>query len=62
MKEKKRFQEKHRKLKGEVALQCEILKKAASHKERKAASQVAKAGDREAQAVMEAQDKKDKDY
>ena len=69
-KETKRVQEKHHKLKCEVALRREILaqaqKKATWRAETKAAKQAAhratKAGDREAEAVMEAQDKKDKDY
>ena len=69
-KEKKCVHEKRHKLKGEVALQREILAKAkrkvACRAEKKAAKKAArraaKAGDREAEAVMEAQDKKDKDY
>ena len=69
-KEKKRVQEKRHKLKGEVALQREILtkaeKKAARRAEKKAANKAARraanAGDREAEAFMEAQDKEDKDY
>ena len=64
-KENKRVQEKRHKLKGEVALQREILakaeKKAARQAEKKAAKKAAhraaKVGDQEAEAVMEAQDK-----
>ena len=60
----KRVQGKRHKLKGEVALQCEILAKVAAQKEKKAsrrkgkkaARRVARDGDREAEAVMEVQD------
>ena len=63
-KEKKRVQEKRHKLKGEVALQREILAKAAARKEKKAsrrkqkkaARRAAREGDQEAEAVMEVQD------
>ena len=42
LKEKKRVQEKHRKMKGEVALQREILAKASSRKKKKAARRAEK--------------------
>ena len=69
-KEKKRVQEKRHKLKGEVALQREILakaaarkdKKASRRKQKKAARRAAREGDQVAEAVMEVQDQRDADY
>ena len=69
-KEKKRVQDKRHELKGELALPREILakveKKATRRVEkkavRKAAQRATKVGDREAEVVMEVEDKKDKGY
>ena len=69
-KDKKRVHEKRHKLKGEVALQREILakaaarkdKKASRRKQKKAARRAAREGDQEAEAAMEVQDQRGADY
>ena len=51
MKEKKRMHEQHNKLKGQVALQREILAKAASRKQKKAVPQPEKKATRQVTQV-----------